>query len=139
MPFPKTSALEMPILQELAATGGGEDVTVVRMLELARAGDLGCRRVIADAGRAIGQAVSMLLNVLNPELLVVVGDLAAAGDLLLDGVRESIARGALPSAAAAACVVAGVLGERAQVLGAIALVVSEADRAFPTRLAVEAR
>ena len=88
-------------LETLAATGAlvellrrshGEDVTVARMLELARAGDLGCRRVIADAGRAIGQAVSMLLNVLNPELLVVGGDLAAAGDLLLDGVRESIAR-----------------------------------------------
>jgi predicted NBD/HSP70 family sugar kinase len=134
-------------LETLAATGAlvellrrshGEDVTVARMLELARAGDLGCRRVIADAGRAIGQAVSMLLNVLNPELLVVGGDLAAAGDLLLDGVRESIARAALPSAADAARVVAGVLGERAQVLGAIALVVSEADRAFPTRLAAEA-
>ena len=45
---------------------------------------------------------------------------------------------ALPSAAEAAGVVAGVLGDRAQVLGAIALVVSEADRAFPTRLAAEA-
>jgi predicted NBD/HSP70 family sugar kinase len=76
--------------------------------------------------------------VLNPELLVVGGDLAEAGDLLLDGVRESIARAALPAAAEAAGLVAGVLGERAQVLGAIALVVSEADRAFPTRLAAEA-
>jgi predicted NBD/HSP70 family sugar kinase len=95
--------------------------------------------VIADAGRAIGQAVSVLLNVLNPELLVVGGDLAAAGDLLLDGVRESIAKAALPSAADAAGVIAGVLGDRAQVLGAIALAVSEADHAFPTRLAVEAR
>jgi predicted NBD/HSP70 family sugar kinase len=94
--------------------------------------------VIADAGRAIGQAVSVLLNVLNPELLVVGGDLAAAGDLLLDGVRESVAKAALPSAAEAAGVIAGVLGDRAQVLGAIALVVSEADRAFPTRLAAEA-
>jgi predicted NBD/HSP70 family sugar kinase len=134
-------------LETLAATGAlvellrrshGEDVTVQGMLALARAGDLGCRRVIADAGRAIGQTVSVLLNVLNPELLVVGGDLAAAGDLLLDGVRESIARAALPSAAEAATVAAGVLGDRAQVLGAIALVVSEADRAFPTRLA-EAR
>jgi predicted NBD/HSP70 family sugar kinase len=131
-------------LETLAATGAlvellrrshGEDVTAAGMLELARAGDLGCRRVIADAGRAIGNAVSTLLNVLNPELVVVGGDLAAAGDLLLDGVRESIARAALPAAAEAAGVVAGVLGERAQVLGAIALVVSEADRAFPTRLA----
>src|ERR671933_820516 len=135
-------------LETLAATGAlvellrrshGETVTVAGMLELARQGDLGCRRVIADAGRAIGQAVSVLLNVLNPELLVVGGDLAAAGDLLLDGVRESIARAALPSAAEAAGVVAGVLGDRAQVLGAIALVVSEADRAFPPRLAVEAQ
>ncbi len=133
-------------LETLAATGAlvdllrrsHGDITVPRMLDLARDGDLGCRRVIADAGRAIGQAVSMLLNVLNPELLVVGGDLAAAGDLLLDGVRESIARAALPGAADAATVTAGVLGERAQVLGALALVVSEADRAFPTRLATEA-
>jgi predicted NBD/HSP70 family sugar kinase len=134
-------------LETLAATGAlvdllrrshGDAVTAAEILALAHAGDVGCRRVIADAGRAIGQAVAMLLNVLNPELLVVGGDLAAAGDLLLDGVRESIARAALPSAAQAAGVVARVLGERAQVLGAIALVVSEADRAFPTRLAPHA-
>jgi predicted NBD/HSP70 family sugar kinase len=134
-------------LETLAATGAlvellrrshGEDMTVQRMLDLARAGDVGCRRVIADAGRAIGRAISMLINVLNPELVVVGGDLAAAGDLLLDGVRDSIARAALPSAAEAAGVVTGVLGERAQVLGAIALVISEADRAFPTRLAAGA-
>jgi predicted NBD/HSP70 family sugar kinase len=134
-------------LETLAATGAlvellgrshGDDMTVQRMLDLARAGDVGCRRVIADAGRAIGRAISMLINMLNPELVVVGGDLAAAGDLLLDGVRDSIARAALPSAAEAAEVVTGVLGERAQVLGAIALVISEADRAFPTRLAAGA-
>jgi hypothetical protein len=66
------------------------------------------------------------------------GDLADAGDLLLDGVRDSIARATLPSAAEAAGIVTGVLGDRAQVLGAIALVISEADRAFPTRLAAGA-
>jgi predicted NBD/HSP70 family sugar kinase len=125
-------------LVELLRRSHGEDVTVQRMLDLARAGDTGCRRVIADAGRAIGRAVSMLINVLNPELVVVGGDLADAGDLLLDGVRDSIARATLPSAAEAAGIVAGVLGDRAQVLGAIALVISEADRAFPTRLAAGA-
>jgi predicted NBD/HSP70 family sugar kinase len=133
-------------LETLAATGAlvellrrshGEDVTVPKMLALARDGDLGCRRVIGDAGRAIGRAVSVLLNVLNPELLVVGGDLAVAGDLLLDGVRESIGHAALPAAAEGATVVVGVLGERAEVLGAIALVMSEANRAFPTRLAAE--
>ena len=123
-------------LVELLRRSHGEDLTVAGMLAAARAGDLGCRRVIADAGRAIGQAVATLLNVLNPDLIVVGGDLAAAGDLLLEGVRESVGRAALPEAARTARVVAGVLGDRAQVLGALALVVSEADRAFPTRLAI---
>jgi predicted NBD/HSP70 family sugar kinase len=124
-------------LETLAATGAlvellrrshGEHVTVAEMLELARRGDLGCRRVIADAGRAIGRAVADLLNVLNPELIVVGGELAGAGDLLLEGVRESIGRAALPAAAGSARLAAGILGDRAQVLGAVALVVSEADR-----------
>jgi glucokinase-like ROK family protein len=130
-------------LETVAATGAlvdllrrshGDELTVDAMLEAARGGDLGCRRVIHDAGRALGQVVATLLNVLNPELLVVGGDLAGAGDLLLDGVRESVGRAALPEAARRAEVVAGVLGDRAQVLGALALVVSEADRTFPTRL-----
>ena len=87
--------------------------------------------MIGDAGRALGQVVATLLNVLNPEMLIVGGDLAAAGDLLLDGMRESVARAALPETSRGAQLVAGVLGERAQVLGALALVVSEADRALP--------
>jgi predicted NBD/HSP70 family sugar kinase len=130
-------------LETVAATGAvvdllrrshGSDLTVEAMLDAARAGDLGCRRVVHDAGRALGGVIATLLNVLNPELLIIGGDLAAAGDLLLDGVRESVLRAALPEASRGAVVVAGVLGERAQVLGALALVVSEADRAFPTRL-----
>jgi glucokinase-like ROK family protein len=124
-------------LVELLRRSHGEHFTLGRMLALARDGDLGSQRVIADAGRAIGLAVATLFNVLNPDLLVLGGHLAAAGDLLLDGIRESVGRAALPEAARRADIVGGVLGERAQVLGALALVVSEADRAFPTRLALE--
>ena len=57
--------------------------------------------MIHDAGRALGTVVATLLNVLNPEMLVVGGDLAAAGDLLLDGMRESVGRAALPETSAA--------------------------------------
>jgi predicted NBD/HSP70 family sugar kinase len=114
----------------------GEDFTVAAMLEAARTGDAACQKAIADAGKALGQVVATLLNVLNPEMLIVGGDLAGAGDLLLDGVRESVARAALPETSRGAQLVTGVLGERAQVLGALALVVSEADRALPTRLAL---
>ena len=109
------------------------------IVRLAQEGDLGCRRVLADAGRAIGRAAAMLVNVLNPELLIVGGDLSDAGELLLEGVRESLGRAALPTAAQAATVVAGSLGDRAEVLGAIALVLSEAERDHPLRPVTEAR
>ena len=124
---------------ELLRRSHGDGLDGREIVRLAREGDLGCRRVIADAGRAIGKAAAMLVNVLNPELLIVGGDLADAGELLLDGVRESLERSALPTAAQAATVVAGSLGDRAEVLGAIALVLSEAERDHPLRPMVETR
>jgi glucokinase-like ROK family protein len=115
-------------LAELLRRSHGDGLDGRAIVRLAREGDLGCRRVIADAGRAIGKAAATLVNVLNPELLIVGGDLSDAGELLLDGVRESLERSALPTAVQAADVVAGSLGDRAEVLGAIALVLSEAER-----------
>ena len=126
-------------LAELLRRSHGDGLDGRAIVRLAREGDLGCRRVIADAGRAIGKAAATLVNVLNPELLIVGGDLSDAGELLLDGVRESLERSALPTAVQAAEVVAGSLGDRAEVLGAIALVLSEAERDHPLRPMVETR
>ena len=124
----ETTASTPALLEVLRRSHG--DLTVAEMLALAHDGDLGCRRVIADAGRSVGQAAAFVFNVLNPQRLVVGGDLAAAGDLLLDGVRSSVRLAALPAAAESARVVAGVLGERAQVLGALAQAVGEAGAAL---------
>jgi predicted NBD/HSP70 family sugar kinase len=127
----ETAASTGALLDMLRRSHG--ELTVAEMLRLAGDGDLGCRRVIADAGRVIGSAVAVVLNLLNPQRLVVGGDLAEAGDLLLDGVRSSVRLAALPAAADAAAVVAGVLGERAQVLGALALAVGEAGATLDFR------
>lgn len=116
-----------PHLLELLRTSHGPDLTLSQVIELARSGDTGCRRVIADAGRHLGVAVANLCNLLNPERIVVGGDLAQAGDLLLDPLREVVSRFAIPSAAAVLRVCSGVLGERAEVLGALALALSESD------------
>ena len=126
-------------LADLLRRSHGDDLDGRMIVRLAHEGDLGCRRVLSDAGRAIGRAAAMLVNILNPELLIVGGDLSEAGDFLLDGVRESLGRAALPTAAEAATVVAGSLGDRAEVLGAIALVLSEAERDHPLRPLAEAR
>ena len=42
------------------------------------------RRVIADAGTAVGRALAPVVNVVNPEVVIVGGELAGAGEVLLD-------------------------------------------------------
>lgn len=103
----------------------GPDLTVPKMVRLARDGDPGCRRVVADVGRHVGMGVANLCNVLNPSRVVLGGELAEAGEVVLGPIRESVARYAIPSAARQLAVVPGALGARAEVLGALALVLSE--------------
>ncbi len=116
-----------PALLALLRESHGDDLALGGLLELAARGDLGTRRVLQDAGLAIGRALAVAVNLLNPELVVVGGDLALAGEPLLEGVRESLSRYALPAAAEAARVTGGVLGDRAEVLGALALVIADTE------------
>jgi predicted NBD/HSP70 family sugar kinase len=85
-------------------------------------------RIVNDAGRAVGRVVADLCNHVNPAAVIVGGDLAAAGPVLLDGIRDSIDRYALPPAAGSVEVIASVLGERAEVLGALTLVIGDTTR-----------
>jgi glucokinase-like ROK family protein len=125
-----------PALLELLRAAHGEDLTTRGLLRLAADGDVGSRRVLADAGRAVGRAVADLVNTVNPALVVVGGELSAAGEPLLDGIRASIERYALPAASDALEVVPGVLGDRAEVLGAIAHVITDTERLSSAHLAV---
>jgi predicted NBD/HSP70 family sugar kinase len=93
-------------------------------------GDPGCRRALADAGRHIGAAVADLCNLVNPERIVVGGSMAVAGDVLLDPLREAVGLRAIPSAAEDVEIVPGELGERAELLGAVALVLHQAGPAW---------
>lgn len=118
-----------PALLDLLSASRGERLTIAEMVALARGGDPGARRVIDDAGRAVGSVLAGLVNLLNPEMIVVGGDLSEAGDLLLEPLRSSLRRFALPAATEDLEVVAGALGDRANLLGALALVLAESDHA----------
>lgn len=111
----------LPLLQPSHSPG----LTMERVVQLAREGDPGCRRVIGDVGRHIGSGVANLCNLLNPSRVVLGGSLAEAGELVLGPIRDSVSRYAIPSAARQLSVLPGALGGRAEVLGALALVLSE--------------
>jgi predicted NBD/HSP70 family sugar kinase len=105
-----------------------EPATLSDVIARARDGHAGCRRAIGDAGTHIGNAVAILCNLLNPQRVIVGGDLAAAGDFLLAPLAEALRRGAIRSAADDVSVLEGELGDRAEVLGAVALVLRRGAR-----------
>jgi predicted NBD/HSP70 family sugar kinase len=91
------------------------------ILELAAGGDRGCQRVIYDAGRVVGLALADLCNTAGPDVVVVGGELVAAGDLLMDPLRAAIRQHVIRTGATEVSVVASPLGERAELLGALVL------------------
>jgi predicted NBD/HSP70 family sugar kinase len=100
-------------------------LTIENVIERAADGDAGCRRALADAGRATGRVLADFCNFLNPGQVVIGGDLAAAGDMVLDPLREHLEQFALPAVVESIEVRIGRLGARAEVLGALALASQE--------------
>jgi predicted NBD/HSP70 family sugar kinase len=124
----ETVASTTAVLEVLDAMYG-PDLTLAGVMELLAADNIGAQRAITDAGRAVGRVLASLCSVLNPATIVVGGELSQAAQPLLSGIRESIDRYAEPYTAHAVELIAGELGARAEVLGALALANDDSDRA----------
>jgi predicted NBD/HSP70 family sugar kinase len=96
------------------------DATIDQIVRAARDGSVSALRTLEDAGLHVGWGLAAAVNLLNPDLVVVGGEMARAGDLLLDSVRIGLRRHALDTAASTP-VVASELGERASLVGAVLL------------------
>ena len=108
--------------------GSGEPPPTLRsVIASALAGDPGCRRILSDAGRAVGSGVAIIANLFNPRLVILGGELARAGDLVVQSIRQSAEQGAIPGAVRTLQVVRGRLGDRAQIVGALALAATVAQ------------
>ncbi|HEV2637988.1 MAG TPA: ROK family transcriptional regulator [Actinocrinis sp.] len=112
----------------LLAESWGEPVAPADLPRLLAEGNKGAIRAVEDAGEAIGRALAVLVTLLNPDLVVVGGDLAMAGEVLFAPLRRAISRDTLPSAAQGVTVVSGALGERAEALGAAGGVLTRAPQ-----------
>ncbi len=117
------TVVSAPRLLQMLQPAYDSELSTEHVLELDAAGDPAVRRVLSDAGRTVGRALADLANNLNPELVVVGGSLGPSPSLV-EGIRASIDRYAQPETAAAVRVVPGELGERAEVVGAVALAIA---------------
>lgn len=73
----------------IARIAGGDRVTGRHASEAARAGDEVARGVLDEVGRRLGEGIAGLVNVLDPELVVVGGGVVREGDLLLEPARRA--------------------------------------------------
>ncbi|MEU5875021.1 ROK family transcriptional regulator [Glycomyces sp. NPDC047369] len=104
----------------------GAKASVEDVLSAAAAGDRACEGVLADVGQMTGRVLASLCNLLNPERIVVGGELARAGEVLLDPLRTAIRRYALTLVREVDVVPAALdLGARAGAVGGAALILRE--------------
>ncbi|MFT4083166.1 MAG: ROK family protein [Nocardioides sp.] len=96
------------------------DATLDDVIAAGRRGNVAAQRALEDAGLHLGWGLAGVVTLLNPEVVVVGGDMARAGELLLDSARIGLRRHAL-DAVATTPVYASELGERASLVGAVVL------------------
>jgi glucokinase len=99
----------------------GREITGGIVTELAHDGDEAARAVLAEIGRRLGYGLVGVVNVFNPEVIVIGGGAIAAGELLLEPARAVVMERALPPAREAVRIVPAHFGDESGMLGAALL------------------
>ena len=97
-----------------------ERITAETVYTAAKKGDGLANEIVRDTARYLGAGIATLLNVINPDVVVVAGGVTAAGDTLFVPLRTEVRRRAFNAAVKAARIVPGELPGTAGVVGAVA-------------------
>ncbi len=103
---------------KLAQAEFGPAVDAHRLVRLAAEGEARAIEILAGMGRHLGAGIATLVNVFNPELVVIGGGFAAAGDFVLASARDVVIRDSLGDAGEKVGIVRAELGTAAGLIGA---------------------
>ncbi len=107
--------------REMAAAEGGE-ITPYMVAKAAEEGDPVAKRIFEIVGEYIGIGLTSVINLLNPERVIIGGGVAESGELLLGPIRKTIKERAMVVAGNAVEIVPAQLGNSAGVIGASMLI-----------------
>lgn len=96
-----------------------ENIAASDIIKAAQRGDLYAQQLMVDAGNHLGTAVSSLVNLFNPGMVVIGGGVAQIGDLLIEPIRHTVQQRSLRVASRAVRITVALLGKRSSVLGAV--------------------
>ena len=100
--------------------GRFEDITAQIVYDAAKKGDRVASEIVRDTAKYLGAGVANLLNIFNPDTVVLAGGVTAAGDSLFVPLRAEVRRRAFSPAVKACRIVPGELPGTAGVVGAVA-------------------
>ncbi len=110
------------LAHRLAETGR---LTSAEVIAAARNGDAVAVDEVRKASRYLGAAVANLVDLFNPAMVVIGGQLAETGEIAISTVRNTVQRKAFPPSYAGVQIVRAALGPEAVCIGACALVVDQ--------------
>jgi glucokinase len=106
-------------------TSGAENVsdqssqsTIRKLFGAARSGDRNAQKVIRDTGRFLGAGLANLVQMLNPELVVLGGGVTEGGKIFVDEIRQAVTEMTMSDSAAGLSIRTAELGNRAGFIGA---------------------
>ena len=108
------------VLLELAG-GVVENITAVTVSEAVLQGDPYAAEVMLETAKILGAGIANLVNVFNPDAVVIVGGVTRAGDLLFTPLRSEVRRRAFKQAERVCSILPGALPDTAGVIGAAGL------------------
>jgi predicted NBD/HSP70 family sugar kinase len=120
------------VVPELCAQSNST-LTLSIITQAAKARDEQTLEALVETGQAMGLGFSNLINIFNPEMIVLGGSLSMVGDYLLSGIKMVVEQRALTEARNSVKIVQSQFGTDAIVIGAVALVV-EAILSVPNRV-----
>jgi len=107
------------------AKGKAENIHLRLVFQAAKAGDALALEKIKNAGRKLGAKVAVLVNLLNPQVVIIGGGMEEGGSILLDVVKATVSELAFNEMANAVKIVPSRLGNNAVAVGAASLIVRQ--------------
>jgi glucokinase len=101
--------------------GNLQAITAATVYEAAVSGDAYANEVMKDTARFLGTGIANIINILNPQMVVISGGVTRAGDHLFEPLRAEVRRRAFRSAEEHCRIVAAEMPDRAGVVGAAAV------------------
>lgn len=118
-----------PMAESKAVDFQADKITPALIAEYAEAGDAVCVETMLETGRWVGIGVANMINILNPEMVIIGGGISQAGEILWSPLLRTVKAHAIFESREACRIVPAQLGDDAGIMGGVTLALSKLEKA----------